>query len=137
MNTRWLWRKPVDAIVLAVATMGTSITLVITIMLMKFAPRRTYREDRSRWFTEQNIPPPELRPHGDRIIRAAIFLYKRSWIRKRLHRSTVSRCRFIPSCSEYAILAVRKYGLLRGLVMIGGRFRRCNPAYRGDYVDFP
>lgn len=137
MSMSAAWRKPADAIVLAVATVGTSVSLVVTLGLMKFAPRRNYREDRSKRFTEEDVPPPELRPHGDRIIRVAVFLYRRSWIRRRLHRNMPSRCRFIPSCSEYAILAVRKYGLLRGLVMIGGRFRRCSPAYRGDNVDFP
>ena len=137
MSTFAVPRKLVDAIVLGVATIGTSMTLVVTLFLMQFAPQRTYREDRSQRFTEEDLPPPVFRPHGDRIIRTAIFLYKRSWIRRRLHRSMPSRCQFIPSCSEYAVLAVRKYGLLRGLVLIGDRFRRCNPAYQGDYVDFP
>jgi putative component of membrane protein insertase Oxa1/YidC/SpoIIIJ protein YidD len=126
-----------DKLTFVVGTIGTCITWAITVGLMYLAPERSYRVDRSSKFTEETVPPPHWRPHGDRIIRFAIFLYKRSWIRQRLHRHTKSRCRFIPSCSEYAIRAVQKYGLARGLILIGGRFRRCRIDYQGDYVDFP
>ena len=126
-----------DRFIFVVATIGTCVTWAITVGLMLFAPERRYRVDRSAEFTEETVPPPDWRPHGDRIIRYAIFLYKRSWIRQRLHRHKKSRCCFIPSCSEYAIRAVRKYGLARGLILIGGRFRRCRIDYQGDYVDFP
>lgn len=37
-----------------------------------------------------------------------------------------NRCRFEPSCSQYMILAISKYGLLRGLRKGIGRLRRCN-----------
>ncbi len=37
-----------------------------------------------------------------------------------------NRCRFEPSCSEYAILAIQKYGVLRGTRKSIGRLRRCN-----------
>ncbi len=36
-------------------------------------------------------------------------------------------CRFEPSCSEYAVLALRKYGLAKGLVKAVWRVLRCNP----------
>ncbi|MGO8823384.1 MAG: membrane protein insertion efficiency factor YidD [Desulfomonilaceae bacterium] len=38
-----------------------------------------------------------------------------------------SSCRFVPSCSEYAIEAVRRYGALRGLYLIVRRLIRCRP----------
>jgi putative component of membrane protein insertase Oxa1/YidC/SpoIIIJ protein YidD len=123
--------------ILAVGTLGTYFTLVITMLLMRFAPERNYRAAHGFGYTEENVPPPVSSDHDDRIIRLAIFLYKQSWIRKQLHRSEESRCRFIPSCSDYCILAVRKYGFVRGLILIGGRFRRCKPEYQGDYIDFP
>ena len=44
-----------------------------------------------------------------------------------------SVCRFQPSCSEYFILAVRKYGPLRGAWKGTGRICRCNPFVRGGY----
>jgi putative membrane protein insertion efficiency factor len=38
-----------------------------------------------------------------------------------------ARCRYYPSCSEYAAQAIRRYGILRGLVLAGWRLLRCNP----------
>ena len=37
------------------------------------------------------------------------------------------RCRYYPSCSEYAVQAIGRYGILRGLVLAGWRLLRCNP----------
>ena len=42
-------------------------------------------------------------------------------------------CRFQPSCSEYFILAVRKYGPVRGACKGVGRICRCNPWHPGGY----
>jgi len=41
------------------------------------------------------------------------------------------RCRFAPCCSDYAIQAVRDYGILRGLVLAAWRLLRCNPLNAG------
>jgi hypothetical protein len=38
-----------------------------------------------------------------------------------------SRCRYYPSCSEYAAQAIEQFGILRGLVLAGWRLLRCNP----------
>lgn len=43
------------------------------------------------------------------------------------------RCRYEPTCSHYAVQAVRRYGILRGLVLAGWRLLRCNPWSRGGY----
>ncbi len=45
-------------------------------------------------------------------------------------------CRFVPSCSEYAILAVRKHGPWRGSWLAVWRILRCQPFCRGG-VDYP
>ena len=42
-------------------------------------------------------------------------------------------CRFEPSCSEYFIGAVRKYGAIRGASRGIARIIRCNPWNRGGY----
>ena len=42
-------------------------------------------------------------------------------------------CRFYPSCSEYFILAVRKYGPIRGAAKGVGRLCRCHPWHPGGY----
>jgi uncharacterized protein len=43
------------------------------------------------------------------------------------------RCKYEPSCSEYAAQAVQEYGILRGLVLAGWRLLRCNPWSHGGY----
>ena len=37
------------------------------------------------------------------------------------------RCRYWPSCSEYAAQAVQRHGILRGVVLAAWRVLRCNP----------
>lgn len=43
------------------------------------------------------------------------------------------RCKYEPTCSRYAIDAIRGYGILRGLVLAGWRLLRCNPWSYGGY----
>jgi uncharacterized protein len=43
------------------------------------------------------------------------------------------RCKYYPSCSEYAAQAVERFGILRGLVLAGWRLLRCNPWSYGGY----
>lgn len=42
-------------------------------------------------------------------------------------------CKYYPSCSAYALEAVRKKGLLAGSLKAAGRLLRCNPFSRGGY----
>ena len=42
-------------------------------------------------------------------------------------------CRFVPSCSEYAVQAVQKYGVRRGLYLALRRILRCNPFGKFGY----
>jgi len=44
-----------------------------------------------------------------------------------------ARCRYYPSCSEYAAQAIETFGILRGLVLAGWRLLRCNPWSRGGF----
>jgi putative membrane protein insertion efficiency factor len=41
------------------------------------------------------------------------------------------RCKYHPTCSEYALDALREWGVLRGLVLAGWRLLRCNPWSHG------
>jgi uncharacterized protein len=45
-------------------------------------------------------------------------------------------CKYHPSCSEYAVLAIRRRGALRGLPLAAWRVLRCNPWSHGG-VDYP
>jgi putative membrane protein insertion efficiency factor len=64
------------------------------------------------------------------ILVAPIRLYQRT-----ISPALPARCRYHPSCSEYAVQAVRRYGVLRGVVLAGWRLLRCNPWSHGG-VDF-
>jgi putative membrane protein insertion efficiency factor len=41
------------------------------------------------------------------------------------------RCKYEPTCSAYAVQAMREFGILRGLVLAGWRLLRCNPWSHG------
>jgi uncharacterized protein len=43
------------------------------------------------------------------------------------------RCKYYPSCSEYAAQAITRFGILRGLVLAGWRLLRCNPWSNGGF----
>jgi putative membrane protein insertion efficiency factor len=45
----------------------------------------------------------------------------------------VPTCRFVPCCSEYAIEAIEKRGVVVGLFKATWRLLRCNPLFRGGY----
>jgi len=42
-----------------------------------------------------------------------------------------ARCKYHPTCSEYAVQAIRVHGVARGLVLAGWRLLRCNPLSNG------
>ncbi len=44
-----------------------------------------------------------------------------------------NRCRYYPSCSEYAAQAIGRFGILKGLVLAGWRLLRCNPWSDGGF----
>jgi uncharacterized protein len=56
----------------------------------------------------------------------------------RVYQRTISpafprRCKYHPTCSEYAVQAIRGYGLMRGSVLAAWRLLRCNPLSHGGY----
>ncbi len=42
-------------------------------------------------------------------------------------------CRYIPTCSEYAVTAIEKYGVKKGGLMAIKRILRCHPFHEGGY----
>ncbi len=65
-----------------------------------------------------------------RALLAAIRFYQR-----RISPAFPPRCRFIPTCSQYALEAVEKYGPCRGGWLALRRFLRCHPFHKGDMYD--
>ncbi|MGB5296185.1 MAG: membrane protein insertion efficiency factor YidD [Thermoanaerobaculia bacterium] len=63
---------------------------------------------------------------------AALLVHYKRWVSPLLPRS----CRFTPTCSEYARLAILEYGLIRGGARALWRILRCNPFHPGG-VDLP
>lgn len=72
----------------------------------------------------------------DRIVRAvAVFLI-------RVYQYAISplfppSCRYTPTCSQYAVEAISKYGILKGSYLAVRRILRCHPFHPGGYDPVP
>jgi putative membrane protein insertion efficiency factor len=62
------------------------------------------------------------------IVAAPIFAYRHI-----VSPAIPRRCKYEPTCSRYALDAIRQYGILKGLVLAGWRLLRCNPWSYGGY----
>ena len=62
------------------------------------------------------------------VVLAPIRLYRRF-----VSPALPARCKYEPSCSAYAVRAVERYGILRGLVLAAWRLLRCNPWSHGGH----
>lgn len=65
-----------------------------------------------------------------KILLGAIRFYQ-----KHISPALPPRCRFLPTCSQYALEAIQRFGALRGGWLALKRFLRCHPFYRGDLYD--
>lgn len=76
-----------------------------------------------------------LRGGGAVTVQAAVFLIQ-------LYRHMVSplrppTCRFVPTCSQYAVDALTEYGVLRGGWLAVSRLAKCGPWHRGGWDPVP
>ncbi|WP_082956602.1 membrane protein insertion efficiency factor YidD [Mycobacterium sp. E787] len=79
--------------------------------------------------------PAQSRAASRAAVRGLIFLIQ-------LYRHMVSplrpaTCRFVPTCSQYAVDALTEYGLVRGSWMAAARLARCGPWHRGGWDPVP
>jgi putative membrane protein insertion efficiency factor len=75
------------------------------------------------------------RPHASGAVRVARAI---AIATVRVYQTVISpaiprRCKYEPTCSRYAVEALREYGILKGLVLAGWRLLRCNPWSHGGY----
>ena len=64
-----------------------------------------------------------------------VFLFLICFYQKYISPIQPGKCRFHPTCSNYAYEAITKYGALKGLWLALKRFFRCHPFYKGDWYD--
>jgi putative membrane protein insertion efficiency factor len=72
----------------------------------------------------------------DRAVRLAFRVYK-SVLSPMLRAISPSRCLFLPTCSEYAAIAVSRFGLVRGSWLALRRLARCHPWGKGGLDPVP
>ncbi len=71
-----------------------------------------------------------------RVLLALLAFYKR-WLSPMIHSLSPGGCRYLPTCSEYAAIAIATHGPLRGLYLAVRRLLRCNPFSRGGLDPVP
>lgn len=67
-----------------------------------------------------------------KLLLAALRFYK-----SQISPALPSACRYSPTCSEYAMQAVERYGAVRGSLLAIRRVLSCNPFARGGYDPVP
>ncbi|KAM3340170.1 protein isoform X1 [Capsicum galapagoense] len=98
--------------------------------LLFFPLRKTYRQQQSRSLciisgsdsNDNNSQDDEVDNLGVKAALSMLKFYKRE-ISPVLPKS----CRYIPTCSEYSMIAYKKYGVVKGTVLTAWRLCRCNP----------
>jgi putative membrane protein insertion efficiency factor len=65
-----------------------------------------------------------------RAVRRAVLLPLRAY-QMLISPALPARCRYYPTCSQYAVEAIGRFGILRGVVLACWRLLRCNPFSHG------
>ncbi len=71
-----------------------------------------------------------------RLLLALLAFYRR-WLSPPLHSLGTGGCRYLPTCSEYAAVAISTHGPLRGTGLALWRLLRCHPFTRGGLDPVP
>ncbi len=66
-----------------------------------------------------------------------ILIYLIRFYQKRLSPLKMTKCPYIPSCSQYGLEAIQKYGAIKGSALAAWRILRCNPFSKGGYDPVP
>lgn len=68
-----------------------------------------------------------------RRLATAVLLAPLAFYQRFISAALPARCKYHPSCSAYAVEAIRELGPLRGLIVAAWRLARCNPWSNGGY----
>lgn len=71
-----------------------------------------------------------------RVLLVLLSFYKR-WLSPAVHTLGVGGCKFQPTCSDYAVLAISMHGPFRGTALALWRLLRCHPFSRGGLDQVP
>ena len=66
----------------------------------------------------------------------AVLLWCIRFYRKNISPARPPCCRFVPTCSQYALEAVEKYGAARGGLLALKRFLKCHPFHRQKTIEY-
>ena len=66
--------------------------------------------------------------------RLLLFLIR--FYRRNISPMTPPSCRFIPTCSEYAYLAVERFGPAKGSLLAARRLSKCHPFHRQKTIEY-
>ena len=65
-----------------------------------------------------------------------ILLFLIRFYRKNISPMTPPSCRFIPTCSEYALVAVERFGPAKGSLLAAKRLSKCHPFHRQKTIEY-
>ena len=73
----------------------------------------------------------------DGIVFKSILIFLIKFYRKYISQMKSTKCPYCPTCSEYGLQAVQKYGAIKGGLLAAWRILRCNPFSKGGYDPVP
>ena len=76
-------------------------------------------------------------PLNKAMLQSELYLLKLIYIYQITPLSSHSKCRYYPTCSNYAKEAIETYGSFKGLFLTIKRILKCNPFSKGGYDPVP
>lgn len=79
----------------------------------------------------------EHRPAHGPSTPAMWMLHAIRWYQRRISPQMAPRCKYYPTCSQYAVEAINRFGACRGVILAAFRLLRCRPWSNGGIDDVP